>query len=400
MFCGLDLNNLTPKDRQTHYDDHLSALDTLPPPSSGSRPRYQPSHAKGSLTKGFSFIDDSTKDYFWYHSLESEPPPNYTPGLIPLLRKVLLKSVERGATRRAVLCYERVVHIYHEMWDAGWGCGGSAYDTRLFSLLSNPTPPSVNNLKVWIEEAWQSGLDPEGARGLKGKLVGHKKWIGTTAFTYRGIPSQLADFDTPDGNVTPLLDWIKSYFDTQTRDHPTSVHERLRGATPVVISDRMPLILQRPGHSHTIVGYEITRDGGTTLLAFDPSIRMKQIRGVALSSFNSSKQHGDHPDNNKHSTSRPSAESPKKALESRNKRAGPSAGGRGDGSPKRLRAGSIGDVIIIEDPRAVEGPSNYVSEHHNGVMAEEETEKLGGDERTLDPKKVLKLFRVDQKKLA
>lgn len=25
------------------------------------------------------------------------------------------------------------------------------------SLLSNPTPPSVNNLKVWIEEAWQSG---------------------------------------------------------------------------------------------------------------------------------------------------------------------------------------------------------------------------------------------------
>lgn len=130
---------------------------------------------------------------------------------------------------------------------------------------------------------------------------------------------------------------------------------------------------------------------------------MKQIRGIALSSFNSSKQQGAHPGNNKPSTSRNSAESPKKALESRNKHAGPLAGGRGDGSPKRLRAGSIGDVIIIEDSRAVEGPSKYVSEHHNsahGAIAEGETEKSGRDERTLDPKKVLKLFRVDQKKLA
>ena len=24
-------------------------------------------------------------------------------------------------------------------------------------LLSNPTPPGVDNLKVWIEEAWKSG---------------------------------------------------------------------------------------------------------------------------------------------------------------------------------------------------------------------------------------------------
>jgi hypothetical protein len=24
-------------------------------------------------------------------------------------------------------------------------------------LLNNPTPPSVDNLKVWIEEAWKRG---------------------------------------------------------------------------------------------------------------------------------------------------------------------------------------------------------------------------------------------------
>jgi hypothetical protein len=73
-------------------------------------------------------------------------------------------------------------------------------------------------------------------------------------------------------DVAPLLDWIKRYFDTHTQDRPTSVEERWRGATPVVISDRMPLILQHPGHSRTIVGYEISKDGDTTLLAFDPAM--------------------------------------------------------------------------------------------------------------------------------
>jgi hypothetical protein len=65
------------------------------------------------------------------------------------------------------------------------------------SLLTDPTPPGVNNLKFWIEEAWKSGkyflpssagaciypltsgFDPEGAKEFKGKLVGHRKWIGT-----------------------------------------------------------------------------------------------------------------------------------------------------------------------------------------------------------------------------
>ena len=72
-------------------------------------------------------------------------------------------------------------------------------------------------------------------------------------------------------DVTPLLDWIKRYFDAHTQDQPTSVEERWRAATPVVISDRMPLILQNDGHSRTIVGYEIAKDGSTILLEFDPS---------------------------------------------------------------------------------------------------------------------------------
>jgi len=246
------------------------------------------------------------------------------------------------------------------------------------SLIINPIPPGVSNLKVWIEEAWKNGFDPDGAEQLKGKLVGHNKWIGTAelyvAFTYRGIPSRLIDFDTPDGNVTPLLDWVKQYFDTQTEDHPTSVQERWRAATPVVISDRMPLILQHQGHSRTIIGYEIAKDGSTTLLTFDPAIRMTQldIRRTALSSLNLSKQRTGHVNDGRHSTGR-LAESLKKPFQTcSSKRAGPSAEGQGDSSPKRLRTGPIGDDDVATED----------------------------NEKTLDIRKVLKIFRVDQKRLA
>ena len=72
--------------------------------------------------------------------------------------------------------------------------------------------------------------------------------------------------------VGPLLDWIRRYFDADSRDHQASPQEGWRGATPVVVTDHMPLILQYQGHSRTIVGYEITREGATKLLAFDPSV--------------------------------------------------------------------------------------------------------------------------------
>ena len=193
--------------------------------------------------------------------------------------------------------------------------------------------------------------------------------------------------------MTPLLDWVKRYFDTQPEDHPTSVQERWRVATPVVISDRMPLILQHQGHSRTIIGYEIAKDGSTTLLTFDPAMyvftpftlvlrvvhvhgsirRMTQhgIRRTALSSLGLSKQRTGHVSDSRHSTGR-LAESLKKPFQTFSKRAGPSAEGQEDSSPKRLRTGPIGDDDVATED----------------------------NEKTLDIRKALKIFRVDQKRLA
>jgi hypothetical protein len=80
-----------------------------------------------------------------------------------------------------------------------------------------------------------------------------------------------------------------------------------------------------------------------------------------------------HVSDSKHSsTGRLLAESLKKPFQARSKRAGPSAEGQGDSPPKRLRAGPIEDAVVAPED----------------------------NEKTLDIKKVLRIFRVDQKRLA
>ncbi|KAI0297809.1 hypothetical protein B0F90DRAFT_871104 [Multifurca ochricompacta] len=54
---------------------------------------------------------------------------------------------------------------------------------------------------------------------------------------YNGIHSDGAPVSA---DVTPLLDWIRRYFDGQLQSRHTSVQERWQGATPVVITDRYP----------------------------------------------------------------------------------------------------------------------------------------------------------------
>ncbi len=145
-------------------------------------------------------------------------------GLVPLLKKALLKSHAKGTTQKAYLCSQQAVHIGSEFWDRGWGCGyvipftpalhhpivsaryrnfemacaalmGQETQPLYFPLLDSPIPPGVRRLQQWIEDAWREGsfslttfhsyismppgYDEEGARQLHRKLVETTKWIGT-----------------------------------------------------------------------------------------------------------------------------------------------------------------------------------------------------------------------------
>lgn len=239
-------------------------------------------------------------DNFWYQSLQTPPPSNFTPGMILLLKKALLNSHSRGKTRRAVLCFDRTVYVSGQSWDAGWGCGyrnflmscSALMDQHLqpmyFPLLDSPISPSVRQLQLWLEVSWSSGFDVQGAAQLS-PLVDSKKWIGVsdlyTAFSSRGIPCELVDFNYKQsfrGN-NALLHWIVDYFSPPTEiRRPTNLTEALMNLS-VTCTEKMPIILQDGWHSRTVVGYEEISDSTVNLLVFDPSRRPRsKIRKAAL----------------------------------------------------------------------------------------------------------------------
>ncbi|KIK63690.1 hypothetical protein GYMLUDRAFT_40754 [Collybiopsis luxurians FD-317 M1] len=308
QFCSTNLDKLSIADRQRHYDAHLDETNfTSQPIASTSSLNGNTSKDKRKWRVPTPANLERGKDVFWYPAMKTPPPPNFTPGLITVLKKALLKSHAKGTTTRAVLCYERAVLINRQIWDANWGCGyrnflmscavllDQPYQPMYFPLLDQPIPPGIRNLQRWIEEAWKNGFDPEGREELK-SLVDTKKWIGTSdlcaAFLSRGIPVELVDFEVqdPKKGLVPLTNWIVSYFDKFSKLSSTAstINAVLSGASPVVCAPCLPIILQNDGHSRTVVGYELTKSGVVNLLVFDPSrIPSKQLRNVALSTFSS-----------------------------------------------------------------------------------------------------------------
>ena len=143
--CDKTLEDLSESARQAHYETHFS--DSPPQKSSQPGPRvnlstkphftlqHKPANvppggdaaltstSTGSWTPLFSLPKTTTK--FWTRSYASHtsPPTNYTPNLIPVLRRALIKSHAKGATIRASLCSESVCHIATEGWDSSYGCG-------------------------------------------------------------------------------------------------------------------------------------------------------------------------------------------------------------------------------------------------------------------------------------
>ena len=98
----------------------------------------------------------------------------------------------------------------------------------------------------------------------------------------RGIPARLVDFPEVDKSAEAVVRWVEQYFTSPAvpsvgtavrvpKIVKTTVAEALKGASPIVVTDRMPIILQHQGHSRTIVGIEKTRKGDTNLLMFDPA---------------------------------------------------------------------------------------------------------------------------------
>ncbi|KAF9262200.1 hypothetical protein L218DRAFT_929875 [Marasmius fiardii PR-910] len=322
QLCFQNIGFLSSFDKQSHYNSHFddsldaSQVATSSRASAGASKNHEDFQSvkkskkrKPKWKPPFSSNAEKESDVFWYPAMEVPPPENFTPGIITLLRKALLTSHAQGTTVRAVLCYERTTYINNQMWDKGWGCGyrnflmacaalmDQPFQPMYFPLLDEPISPGIRNLQRWIEEAWRKGFDEEGYQQLK-KLEETRKWIGTsdlcTAFVFRGIPAQLADFQTEDdGEIRPLIKWIMDYFDKFKVTTSNTLYGALSG-TPVQSVGCMPLILQNAGHSRLVVGYEMVKGGVINLLIFDPSVKPnKPIRRAALQSHSSTQHNRD-----------------------------------------------------------------------------------------------------------
>ncbi|KAJ7261389.1 peptidase family C78-domain-containing protein [Mycena haematopus] len=413
-FCSINLDELSIHQREQHYEKHLN--NTPIASGSSSKPVDKKAAKSESPPKKFNLKDwivPKGQDKFWYPAQTSPLPHNFTPGFVPLLKTHLNKSHTLGYTRRAVLCYDRVVLVTREMWDANWGCGYRNFlmvctalmdqqsQPMYFPLLDHPIPPSVRNLQQWLEDAWNDGFDPEGALQLR-PLVGSKKWIGTSdvqvAFTSRGIPSKLVDFDLKANarGATLLTDWVVEYFsqphgmvDTRSvvqNAPPKTAYDVLHGASPVTVTSRMPLILQHAGHSRTIVGYEVSKTGLVNLLVFDPSRTPKtSLRRAGLDAFSSMAPRHDAPLSTNADASS-SGKRPGTPLSAKNPL--PLKRSRVDNQGRHLQREDDDEVIIISDSHDENLPA------HGKVR-----EKKRVDSEKLSTRDVLGFFRLDPKKL-
>ncbi|KAG8930864.1 hypothetical protein FRC02_003557 [Tulasnella sp. 418] len=214
-FCGESLDHFTIEERQQHCNSHVDGDDGV------SQSMVLEITGGGGIAKylrnsniGFSGKRDkppkAAENVFWHPLSDSAPPRNFTPCLVPLLKRHLLALHSKNAptsTSRAVLCSAGVTHIHYEKFDWLWGCGYRNFLMACTALITQTQQPlyfamldgdpekpiGLRNIQRWIEDAWQDGYDAEGAQELDRCLYQTNKWIGTgelnVAFTYRGIPS-------------------------------------------------------------------------------------------------------------------------------------------------------------------------------------------------------------------
>nr|POE94282.1 zinc finger with ufm1-specific peptidase domain protein [Quercus suber] len=208
------------------------------------------------------------------HEDHSNTCPNVIPRLIERLDRD--KHVEA-----AYLCSPAAAQVYKLPDEGPYFCGYRNLQMMLLALGSTrPAPPAslhtelpsfenkvlIPQLQSLIEAAWSKGYNSH-ARIQTGGIKDTRKFIGTSEaealFLSLEIPCTGTVFQ---GNRAweELLDAVEKYFTTTASAiYSSKVHR----------TDRMPIFLQRPRHSITVVGIERMTKGKRRLLVFDPAWR-------------------------------------------------------------------------------------------------------------------------------
>lgn len=172
----------------------------------------------------------------------------------------------------------RVSHFATMPEDSGWGCGFRNIQMLLSALfaaepfrshLATRLPgdgarvPTIFELQAVLDDAWARGHDREGARQLGNSVLGTKRWIGAvecaTLLGSLGVRCAVTDFDGENA-ADRMVAWCWRHFAAARR-----------GLV-------LPVYLQQRGHSRTVVGAEVRRDGSVVLLLLDPSLSRSELQ--------------------------------------------------------------------------------------------------------------------------
>ncbi len=133
--CDASLDKMEELARQHHYDVHfqkqeqsqqwLDSDDVQIIDAPSILGPQDPSSTSESPTRIAQLEAGGKKCTFWTVSRapQQHPLSNYTPNLIGLLRRALMKTHARGLTQRAALCRDGLCHISSELMDRIWACG-------------------------------------------------------------------------------------------------------------------------------------------------------------------------------------------------------------------------------------------------------------------------------------
>lgn len=200
-------------------------------------------------------------------ALKNEDESNKLSGVIPKLAQ-LLEHEDRTAS--VYLCTDAAVQVYKVPKEGGTFCGYRNIQMMLLSLRSRMSA-STGSLNIFeiqdiIEQAWAHERNVHGREQTGGIRISRKQigmFEAEALLSYLGIDCTVRGYY---GKRAPkdLLDFVALYF-SSSNDPSTDTKSKLRQTR------KPPLYLQRPGHSFTIVGIEVSTDHQRRLLAFDPA---------------------------------------------------------------------------------------------------------------------------------
>ncbi|KAK9822054.1 hypothetical protein WJX74_003875 [Apatococcus lobatus] len=215
--CPICFQHFAPEDISPHCDTHF-AVNGLVPEHEASDDEVvvlEPSRQQPAT--------HNRRSASIPHRAQAQPPSRavardwqdvQSQNLAPLLCTSL---TAQNTGRAHVVGYCR--HFHTARGDSGWGCGWRNMQMLIAAMQAHSEVfnsaifrgsghvPCIEALQAGVQEAWQAGFDVRGAEQLDHRIVGTRKWVGTTeaAALLRsfGIRARIVDFTGSPQSITP-----------------------------------------------------------------------------------------------------------------------------------------------------------------------------------------------------